>query len=130
MTQLYFLNYRYKLFSRDQDQCVAFFGFLCSLLLGRYCECFHYVYTPMQYTAIFTDVKKKSFQKKNMNFCFCSKHRLWALVRTTHHWVPTIYVIEQKYENNVFRCTPQFCYIKVGFKGVYLKFLEHQISIF
>ena len=35
-------------------------------------------------------------------------------------FVPTIYVLEQKYENNVYPCKPQFHYIKVGCKGVYI----------
>ena len=34
--------------------------------------------------------------------------------------VPTIYVIEQKYENNVYPYKPQFYYMKVGCKGVLL----------
>ena len=34
--------------------------------------------------------------------------------------VPTIYVLEQKYEKNVFPCKPQFYYIKVGCKGVFI----------
>ena len=32
--------------------------------------------------------------------------------------MPTIYVLEQKYEKWVYPCIPQFCYIKVGFMGV------------
>ena len=30
----------------------------------------------------------------------------------------TIYVFEQKLENNVYLCKPEFYYIKVGFKGI------------
>ena len=32
--------------------------------------------------------------------------------------VPTIYVLDQKYENHVYPWKPQFYYIKVGCKGV------------
>ena len=35
-------------------------------------------------------------------------------------FVPTIYVLEQKYENNVYPCKPQFYYIKVGCKRVFI----------
>ena len=31
--------------------------------------------------------------------------------------MPTIYVLEQKRENNVYPCKPQFYYINVGCKG-------------
>ena len=34
--------------------------------------------------------------------------------------VPTIYVLKQKYEKIVNPCTPQFHYIKVGCKGVFI----------
>ena len=34
--------------------------------------------------------------------------------------VPTIYVLEQKQEKMVFPCIPQFCHMKVGFKGVFI----------
>ena len=33
---------------------------------------------------------------------------------------PTIYVLEQKLENNVYPCKPQFHYTKVGCKGVFI----------
>ena len=33
---------------------------------------------------------------------------------------PTIYVLEQIQEKWVYPCIPQFCYIKVGYKGVYI----------
>ena len=34
--------------------------------------------------------------------------------------VPTIYVLDQKYEEYVYACIPQLYYIKVGFKEVYI----------
>ena len=44
--------------------------------------------------------------------CLRSKHTLLVRVR-----VPTMYVLDQKYENWVYPCKPQFYYIKVGFCG-------------
>ena len=59
-----------------------------------------------KYLENFSTKKKK---KKNENFqlkkiwyfsCFCSKHRLWVLVRTASmrwfQWVPTIYVLSME----------------------------------
>ena len=52
---------------------------------------------------------------------FCSKHRLWVLVRTASlrrfSRVPTIFVLSRNKKNKVYPCKPQFYYIKVGFKG-------------
>ena len=76
-----------------------------------------------KYTENFT-IKKWIFSDKTFWYfsCFCSKHILRILVRTAstrRFWrVSTIYVFEQKWENNVYPCKPQFYYIKVGFKGV------------
>ena len=71
----------------------------------------------------------KCYHQKNENFqiffflsfsYFCSKHRLWVLVRTASarrfKRVPTIYVFSRNKKNNVYPCKPQFYYIKVGFK--------------
>ena len=41
---------------------------------------------------------------------FCSKDRLWVLVRTA----------AKSEKNNVYPCKPEFYYIKVGFKGFIL----------
>ena len=37
--------------------------------------------------------------------------------------VPTIYVLEQKEENKEYPFIPQFYYIKLGFKGVYITWI-------
>ena len=85
----------------------------------------HYANTPMQYTAIFHGCKSVNFKMIFLKYFsyFCSKHRLWVHVRTASVRrllrVPTIYVLEQKYENNVYPCKPQIYYIKVGCKRVY-----------
>ena len=57
--------------------------------------------------------KNENFQIKFFWYFsyFCSKHRLWVLVRT-------IYVLSRNKKNNVYPYKPQFYYIKVGFKGV------------
>ena len=73
----------------------------------------------------------ENFTSKNWNFSgkklwyfsyFCSKHRLWVLVRTASarrfYRIPTIYVLSKNMKNNVYPCKPQFYHIKVGFKGV------------
>ena len=68
--------------------------------------------------------KNENFQiKKFLIFIhFCSKHRLWVLVRNASPrrflQVPTIYVLSRNKKNNVYPCKPQFYYIKVGFTGV------------
>ena len=79
----------------------------------------------------------KILQPKNENFqikisdifsYFCSKHRLWALVRTCGHSLEPPrrggsneypqFVLSRNKKNNVYPCKPQFYYIKMGFKGV------------
>ena len=69
--------------------------------------------------------KNENFQIKILIFFsyFCSKHRLWVLVRTASPGEAVLtsthnLCFEQKLENNVYPCKPQFYYIKVGFKGV------------
>ena len=44
---------------------------------------------------------------------FAPKHRLWVLVRTAS-------AKSTKEEKYVYPCIPQFCCIKVGYKGVYI----------
>ena len=61
----------------------------------------------MQYTAIFHGCKNDNFQMK-----ICDIVHIFAQI--------TIYVLEQKYEKHVYPCKPQFYYIKVGGKGVYI----------
>ena len=84
----------------------------------------HYENKPIQIYWKFYHQKMKIFRKKIGFFFsyFCSKHRLWVLVRTAsarRFWrVPTFYVLSRNKKNNVYPCKPQFYYIKVGFKGV------------
>ena len=83
-----------------------------------------YENTPVLIYRKFHHQKLKIFQIKILIFFsyFCSKHRLWVLVRTASprrfYRVPTIYVLSRNKKNNVYPCKPQFYYIKVGFKGV------------
>ena len=50
---------------------------------------------------------------------FCSKHRLWVLVRGSNEYPQSMFLSRNK-QNNVYPCKLQFYYIKVGFKGVKL----------
>ena len=74
--------------------------------------------------AIFHDCKNGNFQLKNCDIYsyFCSKHRSWVHVRTASLrrflLVPTIHALEKK--KSVYPCSPQFYYIKVGCKDVFI----------
>ena len=64
-------------------------------------------------------------KKKLWHFSyFCSKQRLWVLVRTASEAVLTStqksmgFFFQKNKKNNVYPCQPQFYYIKVGLKGV------------
>ena len=72
----------------------------------------HYENMPIQIYWKFYHQKWKFSEKNSDIFSyFCSKHRLWVLVR--------IYVFEHIWEkNNVYPCKPQFYCIKVGVNGV------------
>ena len=76
----------------------------------------HYENKPIQIYWKFHHQKLKFWYFSN----FCSKHRLWVLVRTTlsrqFYRVHTIYVLSKNKKNNVYPCKPQFYCIKVGFK--------------
>ena len=81
----------------------------------------HKFYTGKHYENInilqfLTAVKKDNFQMKNCDV-FCSKHWLWVLVvlTSTHNLC-----FRAKIRKHVYPCKPQFKYIKVGCKGVYL----------
>ena len=74
----------------------------CLLQVTEVFKIYHYENLPMQYTEIFKVVKNENFSRMFFFFFlyfsyFCSKHRLW-----------------------VHPCIPQFYYIKVGYKGVYI----------
>ena len=76
---------------------------------------YHYENTPIQIYRKSHLQKLKNFRQKKMIFFsyFCSKHRLWVLVRTA-------YVLSKNKKNNVYPYKPQFYYIKVGYKGAKL----------
>ena len=77
-----------------------------------------------KYIENFTTKKGKFSDKKKYFWYFCSKQRLWVLVRTTSvrrsKRVPIIYgfFFQQNKKNNLFPCKLQFYCIKDGFKGV------------
>ena len=75
-----------------------------------------YANMPLQYTAICHGCENGIFPltKCYIFLMFAQNIDCWYTL------VPTIYVLEQKYENNVYPCKPQFCYIKVGCKGVFI----------
>ena len=68
----------------------------------------------------FTTKRKFSDKDSDIFSYFCSKHRLWVLVRTTSNEYPQSMFLSRNKENNVFSCKPQFYDIKVGFKRVKL----------
>ena len=90
-----------------------------------YCRFWHAITkTPLfKYAENFTTKKWNFSDKKFWYFSyFCSKHRLWVLVRTASmrqfQRVPTIYVLSRNKKNIVNPCKPHFYHIKVGFKVV------------
>ena len=64
---------------------------------------------PMLYSAIFHGCKNNNFQTKN---CDCFNE---AVLRSTHNLC-----FSAKIRKNVYPCKPQFYYIKVGCKGVFV----------
>ena len=78
-----------------------------------------------KYTENFITKKWKFSNKKFWYLSyFCSKHRLWVLVRTastsgSNEYPQSLFLSRNK-KNDVYPSKPQFCYIKVGFKGVKL----------
>ena len=55
-------------------------------------------------------------------FLFLLKHRLWVHVRTASAVLTSTHNLcfGAKIRKKVYPCIPQFYYIKVGFKGVYI----------
>ena len=78
---------------------------------------------PIQIYRNFHLQKLKKLQAKHANIVHISAENIncaYSLEppgRCGSKEYPTIYVFEQKKEN-VYPCKPQFCYIKMGFKGV------------
>ena len=83
----------------------------------------HYYHnTPMHYTVNLNGCKSDNFLVENFRFfllIFAQNINCGYTLEPPQR-VPPIYVLEQKYENNVNPSQPQFCYIKVGCKGVYI----------
>ena len=89
----------------------------------------HLLYYPLRKHA-FSNIKKisppqtENFKIKKLWYFpyFCSKHRLWVLVRTAStRWsneYPQSMLLSRNKNINVYPCKPYFYYIKVGFKGV------------
>ena len=65
---------------------------------------FHYENTPIQIYWTFYNQKREIFQIKKFWYFsyFCSKHRLWVLVRTASS------VLSRNKKNNVHPCKPSF----------------------
>ena len=86
----------------------------------------HYENMPSQiYWKFYHQKKKKNQIKKFWYFSYyCSKHRLWVLVRTASprrggsNEYPQSMFLSRNKKNNVYPCKPQYYNIKVGFKGV------------
>ena len=82
-----------------------------------------------KYIENFTSKNIKFSDKKIGYFSyFCSKHRLWVLVRTawgkavltsrgSSNEYPQSMFLSRNKKNNAYPCKPQFYYIKVGFNG-------------
>ena len=73
----------------------------------------HYANTPMQYTAIFHGCKNSNFQMKKYNILLIFAKNNEVVLMSTHNLC-----FRAKIRKNVYPCTPQFHYIKVGCKGV------------
>ena len=69
----------------------------------------------MQYRAIFHGCKNVHFQMKVFNIFLIFAQN----IDCGYTLEPPQYVLEQKYEK-VYPCKPQFYYIKVGCKGVFV----------
>ena len=86
---------------------------------------YHYANTPMQYTAIFHGCKNVNFQMKTYNIFLIFAQNIdcgytleppnEAVLMSTHNLC-----FRAKIRKNVYPCTPQFHYIKVGCKGVFI----------
>ena len=79
----------------------------------------HYENMPIQiYRKFHLQKLKISNKTKPLIFSyFCSKHRLWVLVRTGSNEYPQFMFLSRNMKNNVYPCRLQFHYIKVGFEG-------------
>ena len=68
-----------KVISKFRWHCIS----VCSLVFQTELPDAHYANMVMQYAAIFEGCKNDNFDEKMLyQSYFCSKHRLWVLVRT------------------------------------------------
>ena len=77
---------------------------------------YHYENTPMQYTAIFHGCKNDNFQMKNCDTFLIFAQNIEAVLTSTHNLCFRAKMLKK----NEYPCKPQFYYIKVGCKGVYI----------
>ena len=79
----------------------------------------HYANMSLQYTAIFHGYKNDYFQTKNCNIFLIFAQNIEclseAVLTSTHNQC-----FGAKIRKNVYPCKPQFYYIKVGCKGVFV----------
>ena len=81
----------------------------------------------MQYTAIFHGCKNDNFQMKNCDIFLIFAQNINCeadLTRTQNLYFGA------KVKKNVYPCKPQFYYIKVGCKGVYITRTYHDVNVF
>ena len=96
-------------------------------MLRMYCPYFllsHYENLPIQIYRKFHLQKLKNFQIKNSDIFHISAQNIdcgYSLEpprRGGSNEYPQSMFLSRNKKNNVYPCKPQFCYIKVGFKGV------------
>ena len=80
----------------------------------------HYEIIPMQYTAIFHGCKNVHFQMKHFDIFLIFAQTIdcgynEAVLTSTHNLC-----FRAKIRKNVYPCKPQFYYIRVGCKGVFV----------
>ena len=84
----------------------------------------YYENTPIQINWNFHHQKTESFHIKNSDIFHISAHiidcrnSLEPPRRGGSNEYPQSMFLSENEKNNVYPCKPQFCYIKVGFKGV------------
>ena len=77
---------------------------------------FHNENLPMQYTEmIFLAIKIENFQLKNFDIFLIFAHNI---DRGGSNEYPQSMFWSKNKKKKLYPCIPQFCYIKVGFKGV------------
>ena len=93
----------------------------------------HYENTPIQYTVIFNGCKNDYFQMKNYDIFLIFVQNIdrgyrlepEAVLTSTHYLC-----FRAKIRKNVYPCKPQFYYIEVGCKGVYItRTCNHDVTI-